>query len=218
MEGIDVGRAASRLYAGVPGPVAFLQRHRHRVAPVDRVLALVPAGATVLDVGCGGGLLLNLMADAGALRDGTGIDSSPAAIEAARRAAGNLPPGRPRPRFEARPVQAGLPDGPFDAVLLVDVLHHVPPADQEPAFRAAAARVAPGGLLVFKDMCARPLWRAGMNRLHDLVVARQWVHHVPVGRVDGWAHSIGLAREHASRREMLWYGHEIRTYRRGTAR
>lgn len=218
MDGIDVGRAAVRLYAGVPGTVALLQRHRHRVAPVADVLRLVPAGSSVLDVGCGGGLLLNALAGAGAIRSGLGIDSAAAAIEAARRAAGNLPAGGVRPRFEVRPVQAGLPEGPFDAVLLVDVLHHVPPADQEAAFRAAAARLAPGGVLVCKDMCARPLWRAGMNRLHDLLLARQWVHHVPVDRIDGWARALGMARVHASRRHVLWYGHDLRAYRAGGAR
>lgn len=212
---IDVGRAAARLYARAPGIVGVLQRHRHRIAPLGEVLRLVPAGASVLDIGCGGGLLLNVLADAGLIRDGLGIDSAPAAIDAARSAADGLRDGRPRPRFELRSVQEGLPEGAFDAVLLVDVLHHVPPADQESAFRAAAARVAPGGILLWKDMCARPRWRAAMNRLHDLAMARQWIHHVPADAVDRWAASLGLARMHAARRNVLWYGHELRAYRKG---
>lgn len=216
---IDVGAVASRLYVGGSPVARLIQRHRHRIAPVAALVQAVPPASSVLDVGCGGGLLLCCLSAAGRLRSGLGVDSSAVAIAAAHGAAARLAtqPGAVVPRFECRPVQAGLPEGPFDVVCLVDVLHHVPPAAQERAFRDAASRVRPGGILIYKDMCDAPAWRAGMNRMHDLVMARQWINYVPVEHADAWARSCGLATERAEECAMLWYGHELRVYRRGSA-
>lgn len=213
---IDVADAAKRLYRGGGTVARLMQHHRHRIAPVAELVRSVPAGSTVLDAGCGGGLLLNCLAAAGKLRAGHGFDSSAVAIEAATAAARRLPElgARVAPTFERRPVEAGFPAGSFDAVCLVDVLHHVPPPAQERAFKDAASRVALGGILLYKDMCDAPAWRAGLNRLHDLVMARQWIRYVPIESADRWAGECGLSIERAEWITMLWYGHELRVYRR----
>jgi len=114
-------------------------------------------------------------------------------------------------------IQAGLPEGRFPVVSMIDVMHHIPPAFQRQAFDDALSRVAPGGVFLYKDMCDAPVWRAGMNRLHDLVMARQWIHYLPIERADEWAGDAGFATEVAEERAMFWYGHEIRLYRRPAA-
>ena len=60
-----------------PGLVAVSQRLR------DALLALDPTGRTVLDLGCGRGGLLVRLVEAGAAQ-ATGVDLSPASIDAAR--------------------------------------------------------------------------------------------------------------------------------------
>ena len=76
--------------------------------------------------------------------------------------------------FERRDAQQDWPSGPFDIVSVIDVMHHVPTIAQRTVIERAASRLKPGGLLVYKDMVERPRWRAWKNRLHDLVLARQW--------------------------------------------
>ena len=101
---------------------------RHRVA-----LAMIPEG-TVLDLGCGDGLLLELLR---AKRiEGTGLDVSEEAVRICR--------GKGFPA-EAHALSDTLPyaDGAFDTVVLLDVLEHVydPASLLREAGRVARERV-----------------------------------------------------------------------------
>jgi hypothetical protein len=95
---------------------------------------------------------------------------------------------------------------------MVDVLHHVPPGEQQSFFLKACQRVTTGGLLVYKDMCARPRALAAANQLHDLIFARQWIHHVAVERVAGWAAEAGMTLLEQENERRFWYGHELRVF------
>ncbi len=116
------------------------REERARLALWARRLRMVEARArrgTLLDVGCGDGLFLNVARGAGWRVDG--IEFSP---EGARRSSHRL----------GRPVAVGdlargrVLRGPFDVITLWHVLEHL----VEPAamLDAARARLRPGGLLV----------------------------------------------------------------------
>ena len=94
-------------------------------------------------------------------------------------------------------------------VSLLDVMHHIPKAAQRSVLEQALQRVEPGGLFIYKDMCSRPVWRAGANRLHDLLIARQWIHYLPLSNAVAWAMAQGFTVVEQSRVNMFWYGHEI---------
>lgn len=194
----------------------FIQRHRHRICPLDLLIEQVPAGSRVLDVGCGGGLLAAHLVVSGRADEIHGIDASKPAIDIAQSMAGHLKAIAPNAvvRFEHRMVQQGLPEGLYDVVCLVDVLHHVPVEAQERAFLDAASRVKPGGVFLYKDMADGPVWCSGMNRLHDLVMAKQWIRYVPVQQADRWGTRAGLRLETSRDVRMWWYAHEMRVFRR----
>jgi 2-polyprenyl-3-methyl-5-hydroxy-6-metoxy-1,4-benzoquinol methylase len=163
-----------------------------------------------LDVGCGSGLFLGLLRYFGYDVNGLGFDSSRPAIQCAQAMARRH--GGGAIRFQRVPAGDPWPAGAFDVVSLIDVMHHIPPAYQESAFRAAHERVAPGGILLYKDMSDRPLHLATANRLHDLVIAREWIHYVPIATVDRWATSLGMTIEHPSSHRLLWYQHDLRVF------
>jgi 2-polyprenyl-6-hydroxyphenyl methylase / 3-demethylubiquinone-9 3-methyltransferase len=98
------------------------------------------AGARVLDVGCGGGLLCEAFARAGA--EVTGIDLAPGMVEVARlhAAAENL---KIDYRLEDAAELAAREPATFDVVTCMEMLEHVP----EPAATVAslARLVRPGG-------------------------------------------------------------------------
>ncbi len=99
------------------------------------------AGLSLLDIGCGGGLLAEPLAGAGFAV--TGIDAGEKNIAVARLHAEGR--GVAVDYRAARPED--LSGESFDVVLIMEILEHVPDVD---AFLAAAtARLKPGGMIFF---------------------------------------------------------------------
>lgn len=211
-----LSRHVAELYpagAGVPPVLRLMQIYRPYLCPFDLLLPLVQPGGTMLDVGCGGGLWLGLCAKFGLIRSGLGFDSSPMAIAAARAMQANIrPPGDgPAPvlEFQHRAVAEGWPQGTFDTVTIIDVMHHVPVSQQRDVITQAASHLKPGGILIYKDIDEGHRFKATMNRLHDLVMARQWIHYARAEDVITWGEAAGLEKLAFMDMHRLWYPHEL---------
>jgi len=120
---------------------------RQVIPPVVHTLARAPsARPRVLDVACGTGSLLAMMARALPHARLYGVDLSPAYVEHARRAlAGRA--GLLAEDAESLPFA----DGAFDAVTCVYLLHELPPDVRVRVLREAARVLRPGGVLVLAD-------------------------------------------------------------------
>jgi ubiquinone/menaquinone biosynthesis C-methylase UbiE len=104
-----------------------------------------PAGADIVDIGCGGGTYTRAWRELGAATV-TGVDFSEPILEAAREAHGDLP----GVSFRAGEAAAtGLPDGCADIVFERALVHHVP--DLHAVATEAARLLRPGGVLVIQD-------------------------------------------------------------------
>jgi hypothetical protein len=75
-------------------------------------------------------------------------------------------------------------------------------------FLRAAGKVVPGGRLIYKDMARRPRWSAFANRMHDLVMAREWINYRDLDDVRQWGRGCGLKLRAEGRRRLYWYSHE----------
>lgn len=161
-----------------------------RSALLERWLGGALRGATVIDLGCGGGLLLAPLARAGAKV--LAVDLATQALHAAQSHGGERLLAV-RADVNAAPVG----DGVADVVLLADVLEHV--ADPAGAVREAARRLRSGGQL-FVNTINRPL----RSRLFAITLGEglgfiprgthRWRDFVRPAELDRMAQAAGLLR------------------------
>ncbi len=129
-------------------------RPLHQINPlrlewIDRIAPL--AGRSVVDVGCGGGLLSEAMARGGA--DVLGIDLADKPLKVAELHALESGARVEYCRISAEDLAAQRPAS-FDTVTCLEMLEHVP--DPESTVRACAALAKPGGTLFFSTINRNP--------------------------------------------------------------
>lgn len=152
------------------------------------------SGRAVVDVGCGGGILTEALARAGA--HVTGIDLGQAALAAAEvhRQASGLP--ITYRQIDAEALAAQRPAG-FDVVVCMELLEHVP--DPSSIVQACAQLVRPAGHVFFATLNRTPL-----SYLLAIVMAERILRIVPNGthqyerfiapqELAGWARNSDLA-------------------------
>ncbi len=199
----DICRLGWHAYRGAPWPTRLLMTARPFICPLDVAAEAVPEGARVLDVGCGAGLWLRWLARDRRIASGVGVDVSARTVAVAAACAAD----EETLRFEHREPGAPWPDGTFDVVTAVDVLHHVPPEDQ-PRFVTALAEKAERRV-VLKDVAPTPRWRAWANALHDFLMTRSRVHPRPMDEVAAWIEAGGLTVVRAERVHRVCYSHYL---------
>ncbi|MFN8557971.1 MAG: class I SAM-dependent methyltransferase [Dehalococcoidia bacterium] len=145
----------------------------------SRAMALLPPDVwRTLDLGCAFGFATRRLARR---CDTVGVDASPAYIRRAVRAGG------PARFLIAAADRVPLRDGAFDAVLLLDVIEHVP--DEAAVVREAARLLRPGGALVLSVPHAGLLRRLdSINRCPDLVDPAEIAPFRDLAREDGEIH------------------------------
>jgi 2-polyprenyl-6-hydroxyphenyl methylase/3-demethylubiquinone-9 3-methyltransferase len=131
-------------------------------------------GARALDVGCGGGLLSEALARAGA--HVTAIDLAPAVLDVARL---HLHESDLSVDYREVSVEAlaGEMPGYFDIITCMEMLEHVP--DPGSAIRACAALLKPGGKLFLSTLNRTPMafGAAILGAEHLLRLLPRGTHH-----------------------------------------
>ena len=118
-----------------------IRRIGHLGTSHEKILALVPPGSVVLDVGCAGGYVARALRERG-VEAVDGIEPSLEDAEAARPYCRRLVHGS----VEDDSAVAELPDGEYDVIVCGDVLEHL--VDPEGALRRLLPKLKNGGRFV----------------------------------------------------------------------
>ena len=172
----------------------------HEINPVRLAYVKARAGLSghrVLDVGCGGGLLSEAMAAAGA--DVTGIDMAAPSLEVARRHAGENGFVIDYRQSAAEQWAERHPGG-YDVVTCMELVEHVP--DPAVLIDACARLVRPGGDLFFATVNRTVLSRLLVIWLSEFVLGivpkhtHTYEKFVRPDELIQWAEQAGMTLGH----------------------
>ncbi len=159
------------LYDDAPFAVRAHVRLRWWTCPFRAVAAQLPPTGRVLEVGCGHGVFAMLAAAPGSDRTVVGVDVDERKVPHARAAT-----VRARSKGAAVDITVAppgeLPAGPWDAIVVVDVAYLLDVEVQRRLFVECAALLAPGGVLVVKEMALVPTWKFRWNRFQETLSVR----------------------------------------------
>ena len=168
-------------------------KHRH-MRYHDFFVSRIRTGERVLDIGCGmGAVAYDVAEKAGACV--VAMDLDPANVAQAR--------GRyahPRVEYRVGDALRELPDGPFDVVILSNVLEHLP---DRPLFLRRVQEVArPSRFLIRVPLFERD-WRVPLKR--ELGV--EWrldLTHETEYTLESWAEEVATAGLKVAHQEVRW--------------
>ena len=151
------------------------------------------AGKRTLDVGCGGGILTEALAEAGA--DALGIDMATASIEVAKQHAEANGVNVAYRLIGAEALALEQPAS-FDLVCCLEMLEHVP--DPAETVAAIAALLKPGGDVVFSTINRNPksyaLMIIGAEYVARIVPrgTHDYAKFIRPSELDRWCRAAGL--------------------------
>lgn len=175
---------------------------------LEEIGQYLPRNGRVLDLGCGFGLFSLYFASLEPGRRITGIDRDVRRIELARASAERL-------RIDNVDYHAGdgldwNSDEAFDAIYLLDLLHHLPKRSVQGFLEKLRSRLAPGGVLVLKDVEDRPWWKKLFTLVADRVmVGMEPIHYWSPAELVSMLQSLGFETVRHRMRDVLPYAHIV---------
>jgi 2-polyprenyl-3-methyl-5-hydroxy-6-metoxy-1,4-benzoquinol methylase len=157
------------VFDGLPLKERLFVRGRLATAPLE-ALAARAEGAHLLDVGCGHGVLVALLAVGSPGRHVVGIDPDERKIDWARASVGRL--ANVELRACTIETLAAERASEFDTVLVADVLYLLAAAAWRPFLAATHQLLRPGGRLVLKEAEDDGSWRVKKALFQEQLMVR----------------------------------------------
>lgn len=160
-----------------PLAVRTFVRVRARATPFADLAALMPASGSILDVGCGHGLLAASLALSKPGRHVRAFDHDPARVQLAAdtfRDISNL-------EFETGRIE-DLAEGSLDGVCAIDVLHYLTPVEQEDFIAKTARSLSRDGVLLVRDVDPTLGLASQWNRLYEFTAIKAGMTKTRSGR------------------------------------
>jgi len=175
---------------------------------LEEIGQYLPRSGRILDLGCGFGHFSLFFASLAPDRIMVGVDRNEKRIELARASAKKL--GLDNVEYWSSDVLEWNSDETFDAIYLLDLIHHMP-RDEVPDFlRRLRSRLNKGGILLVKDIENRPWWKVGFTLLLDrLMVGMEPIHYWAPSEMISMLKGLGFSVAKHCMKDFLPYPHVI---------
>ena len=140
---------------------------RSIILPVSKIESLLPKKGIILDVGCGYGFTSIFFALKNKNRKIIGSEINEKRVLIAQKISTSIS----NVSFKT----ADLIDKnktSFDAILAIDLLHHINSSQKDSFLQDAFSKLKPKGILIIKDINTQPLFKYWWNYFHDLVMTK----------------------------------------------
>lgn len=200
------------LSAALPKEWSFKMRAitklRPYIAPFEWVLAASEGLPLVVDIGCGSGGLSFLLLSVGRVGRVVGIDPDPIAIARAEALlVSQSPPFDFKLQVAESPVVIASDIMLADAIVMCDVLHHIPEDQQRDFLLQIAGLMKPGAKFIIKDIDASRRILVWFNRLHDWIMTGARGDERTMNEVVSCLSAADLTIESCQSGRRLWYPH-----------
>lgn len=173
---------------------------------LEEIGQYLPTSGRILDVGCGFGLFSLYFAHCEKEREIVGIDLDAHRIGYAQESARRL--GLANVSYHVADAADEEPPGEFDAIYLLDLVHHLPQAAVPGFLARLRAHLRAGGVLVVKDVEDRPHWRRWFTLLLDrLMVGLEPIHYWSPDELIPLLEGLGFDVVRHRMRDILPYPH-----------
>ena len=173
---------------------------------LDEIGQYLPAAGRVLEIGCGFGLFSLYYASTGPERLVRGVDLDRRRIGMARRAATRL--GLENVVYEELDARDFKGDTTVSAAYMLDIVHHLPIDAVPPLLHELHRAIAPGGLLMVKDVDTRPAPKRWFTwALDKLMSPRAPVRYWSGEELTGALHDAGFTVRRHLMVDILPYPH-----------
>ncbi len=186
--------------------VRFLILRQTFLEEIDQYL---PKRGRILDLGCGFGLFSLFFASMQRERELVGVDFDAKRVEQARASAEKL--GLTNATYHHGDVLEWESSGRFDAIYMLDVLHHVPPEAAPGLLAQLRGKLRPGGVLLLKEVANRPygkmLFTLALDRL--MVGVKDPIHYWDPTQLQSVLQGLGFDVKRHWMRDVLPYPHVL---------
>jgi len=150
-----------------------------RSAHLEMLITLLgqvqPQGLRVLDLGCGDGVVAEMVLTRLPGSYVAGVDLSPPMLEAAAARLAAYPGRHALYRRSLQDSSALAGEAPFDAAIAVQSVHHLDPAGKQALFAWVAGQLRPGGIFLLSDRIHLP--SAALFPYYQALYAAQQAGH-----------------------------------------
>jgi len=183
---------------------------------LEEIGQYLPPTGRILDVGCGFGFFTLYYALLSPGRRFVSIDVNRRRIDTARSASEALHLSE-RVSFENRSAETLTPQSvSCDAAYMLDLIHHLPKECHRPLLEVIFQHLAPGGILILKDIATSPRWKVAFTWILDILMSpRQRPFYIDIVSMRDLLDSVGFDVKIHALLDILPYPHVLYVCRKG---